>query len=107
MNNELSQKIMQGVCFVFVMKRFVLPVSFKVAVFVASAGALWSFVSLRDVVANMPGLDHAGSVMSFMLSAFASTEFAVQVTLVAMGLFFIWLMRDFAKNFTFRFGVAS
>lgn len=80
----LKQRIMRRIYFLF-MVRNLSPFAFDCLLLVIVAFVVTLFVSVSDVLANLSTAQSSGSVSSFSLSAFSSTELETKLLLVVLG----------------------
>lgn len=94
-NSALSRRIMRRIYAVYVLRRVTSPTAFRVYSLAAFSAAMVSLVSVGNIIANLP----TGSVFAlydFSLYAFMHTELAVQLLVVGIVGFSLWLARDYA-----------
>lgn len=89
---DLKRRIMRRVYFVWAVRRVAHSVSLKLALVVLLVWQLTTFISVKNVLANVPrGSD--GSLFEFLAAAFLNTEvasWAIATLLAAVG---VWLVR--------------
>lgn len=94
----LRSRVMRQVLLVHRVRQVVTPLTVKAA-FLFALGLVGSaFVSVQNVIANMPAVYEVRQVSDFVLSAFLNTEFIVQALLIAAGLFAVFMLRDIVRN---------
>ncbi|OGG47486.1 hypothetical protein A3D66_00275 [Candidatus Kaiserbacteria bacterium RIFCSPHIGHO2_02_FULL_50_9] len=97
-SHELKIRIMRRVYVIYYVRRALSPRALKMYAFVAACLGTASVVSVSNVFANMPG-DFAG-IGTFLVAAFANTQFVVQAlslaALVTLGVLVTDIVRSFA-----------
>ena len=99
-NVKLQKKILKRVTRMYYLRKVINPVGFKVFAFGIGFVGVVSLVSIKNVFANMPALFDIVGVYYFSKYAFVNTEFAVQLTLITVLGFGLWLVRDIVRNTT-------
>ncbi|MES2087571.1 MAG: hypothetical protein V4467_01110 [Patescibacteria group bacterium] len=96
----LKQQIMQRVLFVYGLKR--LPAIFlpKVAIFSTLLALCGFFVSVPNVLKNMPSLLETQKFLQFMTSAFLNTRLIIQIVAVAVVIVLFYMVKDLVKTFS-------
>ena len=70
----------------------------RAGIFAAAILAVFSLVSVPNVIANTAGVESVSGLMVFFLSAFVETEFFVQVAVLIAGAIAAWAAVDTIKN---------
>lgn len=96
---QLKNQVMRRVYFVYIVKKILRPLVAKSAAFAALAIVLMIYVSVRDVIINMPHAIDVLSVYKFLVAAFAHTTTSVQLVFIAMFSISLFIISDIAKNF--------
>jgi hypothetical protein len=95
----LREKIMRRVRFIHLMKSNALAFaaeSVMLAVFVA-AGSF--FVSVPNVINNMPSVFEIGNLANFVVYAFLKTEIVMQMIFLGALAAFAYIVKDILKTF--------
>jgi len=95
----LKDDIMRRVRFVYGMKR--LPAVFmpKIAVLTSLVAVASFFVSMPNVLGNMPSIFELPRFFWFMISAFINTTPAIQIISVGVLAVVVYMVRDIVKTF--------
>ena len=88
---------MRRVHVVYSVRRLVSPLAIKMEALAALAVASALFVSVGNVVANMPSATHPSAFAQFHVNAFLETELAVQAVLVGIAMLVYFIARDVKK----------
>lgn len=89
---------MTRVRFIFRMKRIFQPVILEVLAIILFTGLTASFVSVGHVIANSISSADRLAALQFFLQAFANTEFAVQLSILAVLASGIFLLKDIYRS---------
>ena len=100
-NSTLNQKIMRRVYTLYLMRKVFNPTAFRLYAFVISIIAIASFVSISNVLANIP-TDSLVSFYTFSMNAVLGTELVVQLLILAMLASLFWIARDIAYLLSHR-----
>ena len=91
---QLRKRIMRRVMTIYFARTLTSPLA-RVAVFIAALSAVVSTVSVKDILANAASAAHTPhSLALYMLNAFTSTEFFVQLFVVVSIALGVVLVRD-------------
>lgn len=94
----LKKRIMRRVYFTYAVRRILNPLTVKAVLGVVLFGVAASFISIRNVIMNMPDPLDVGGMYSFAVFAFRNTETTVQL-LTLLGLIAVFLsVRDMLRN---------
>ncbi len=96
---SLKQKIMWRVRAIYFLRSLVRPIFLKFYTFVILGLIFGNFVSIAQVVNNMPAGLLSQNAGYFFWSAYLQTEFLVQVGSVASVLLFGLILRDLGQFF--------
>ena len=96
--NILKKNIMRRVRFIYFLRRVFSAVSLKLALAAVFLVGIASFVSVRDVIMNMPDPWSVSEFLNFTFDAFIKTETMVQIFALATFVFLCLLARDLLKN---------
>ncbi|HEY4517396.1 MAG TPA: hypothetical protein VJI74_00715 [Candidatus Paceibacterota bacterium] len=97
-NHELKIRIMRRVYVIYFVRRALSRRALTVYAFIAASLATASVVSVSNVLANMPA--DFGGMSTFLISAFANTQFTVQaLSLIAVATL-IALLVDIVRSFS-------
>jgi len=90
---------MKRVRFIYSMKRAVNLVTPKIAVLAVFVVVASFFVSVPNVIRNMPNFFEIGRLFEFSVSAFLNTKFAIQAISVGTLMMVFYIARDIFKAF--------
>jgi hypothetical protein len=90
-------EVMKRVDRIFLIRRLAAPLAFLLA----ATAVVCSTVSVSHVIANMPAVFNVGAVVTFFAAAFAHTQSAVQIALVAGIAFLLWTVRGIIESARF------
>lgn len=95
----LKQEIMMRVRFIYGVKA--LPGVFipKLALLASMVAVTGFFVSMPNVLSNMPNILDIGNFMNFLMSAFVNTKLAVQMACMVATVVSLFMLRDVVKTF--------
>ena len=96
-NTTLHNNIMRRIYVIYMLRQLTDPRMLKVCVLAVVSIALVSFVSVSDVLANMPLYDFQ-AFYDFMLYALLHTDTVVQLFLAAAVSVLLMLIRDIARG---------
>lgn len=94
---QLQKKIMRRVYVIYALRQLFAPVMLRVYVLAAALTGLFSFVSVGDVLVNMPTYGLA-ALYDFSTYALMHTDHVVQILLAIMAAVFIFLIRDVVRS---------
>lgn len=97
-DQQLTNKIMRRVYFVYFMKRALHPLMMKVYVLFAAFIGVLAFTSVPHVFANMPF--EPLNLYTFGAHAFMHTDLVVQVSVLLGGVTMLLLASDVLKSFS-------
>lgn len=95
--NELNTRIMKRVYTIHALRRLASPFGLRFWLFLISVSPVFAFVSIRQVMANLPPITDSGALYSFGESALLNTELAVQVGVLVIGLILVFTLRDLLR----------
>lgn len=96
--SQLNMQVMRRVKFIYWTKRVYHSVTLKLFLLGMTVVATTLYVSLPDIILNMPSLADIQSMWKFVFSAFANTGMKVQLlSLLSLSILF-WLGRDIVRN---------
>lgn len=93
-NQELKNNIMRRVYVIFFLRKLTSLFAIKVSALALLFVSANFLVSVRDVLINMPDMQHLNAVYHFYLSAFLHTELPVQLLIVAVLTLFVFIVKD-------------
>lgn len=96
-NDELKKKIMRRVYTIYVLRKVFNPLMYRLYLLVALLGGVASFVSISNVVANMPRYG-ISNLYDFSMYAFLHTEVTVQVLTLGAGAVLLWFILDLTRK---------
>jgi len=96
-NTQLKKRIMRRVYTTFLIRKILSPLAVKMYVLAAFVGFSVQFVSVGNVVANMPRLTDLSALYNFSTSAFLNTEFAMQILSAGVLVAIFLLLKDIVK----------
>jgi len=91
---SLKQRVMARVYFIHAIKRVFNPAYLRVVSLGIIHGVLFSVISANNIIVNMPNALKVREVFRFIISAFAHTEFLVQVIIPAGLIVTFFIIRD-------------
>lgn len=94
MNTKLKSQIMHRVYMVTYLRRALSPFALKSYAALALLWGVGRVVWVARVIENAPGLTRPFDNIHFFTSAFAHTHLIVQVLVLGVTVFCLWLMRD-------------
>lgn len=90
---------MRRVYAIWFVRQVLSPLSIKIAIALTLVWQLKEYVSVRQVIANAPSLADPLSSLSFLSTAFVSTQLVVQILVVGLILSLAWFFRDILKGY--------
>ncbi|MDO8590954.1 MAG: hypothetical protein Q7R65_03170 [bacterium] len=98
----MKEDIMRRVLFIYGLKS--LPRVFvpKIALLASLLAAAGFFVSLPNVLRNMPSFLELPKFFEFLTAAFLNTGFAIQIIALGTLVVFFYMVRDIVKTFLLR-----
>ncbi|MAF59585.1 MAG: hypothetical protein QF858_00820 [Candidatus Pacebacteria bacterium] len=97
---ELQNRIMRRVVSMYYLKKVINPVMLKLYALAAVAAFMTSIVSVKSVIANMPGLFEVNSLVYFSKYALTHTELSVQLSIALAGVVAVLLVKDSLSKIT-------
>lgn len=91
---QLKMSIMGRVYMAYAMRRVFHSSTLRALLSVGSLAGVLSFVSVLNVLKNMPSLTNTGALYEFSVTALQKTEFAVQLSLALLFALVLWYARD-------------
>lgn len=71
----------------------------KLALLASMVAVTGFFVSMPNVLSNMPNILDIGNFMNFLMSAFVNTKLAVQMACMVATVVSLFMLRDVVKTF--------
>lgn len=94
---SVRREVMRRVYVVFFLRKVVKPFLVKMGSVAAIALVATAFVSVQNVLGNMPSPAQFVAFGKFILSAFLNTELAVQALSLALATLALFAVRDLAR----------
>ncbi len=106
-NEQLKREVMTRVRTVYRIRQITKPLVIEIALLVASLVAVSFMVSIPNIVANLSLLPAWYQYGFYLTQAFFQTQFAVQLSVVAMTVIFILLVRDIVRNLRYTLSLKA
>ena len=94
---ELKMSIMGRIYVAYALRRVFRSSTIRALLSVGSLAGILSFVSVLNVLKNMPSLRNPSELYSFSLSALYNTEIAVQLSIGILFVAVLWFTRDMIR----------
>lgn len=95
--NILKRKIMIRVYAIYILRKVINPVAFKVYIIALSAIGFVSLVSVTNIFVNITSVGFS-SIFNFSYQAFINTEITVQTLFILFAIFILWLTLDGVRS---------
>ncbi|MDP3661428.1 MAG: hypothetical protein Q8R17_01055 [bacterium] len=94
---SVRREVMRRVYVVFFLRKVVKPFLVKMGSVAALALVATAFVSVQNVLGNMPSPAEFAAFGKFVLSAFLNTELTVQALSLALAVLAVFAVRDLTR----------
>lgn len=94
---SVKREVMRRVYVVFFLRKVVKPFMVKMGSVAALVLAATAFVSVQNVLGNMPSPAEFAAFGKFMLSAFLNTQLIVQAITLALAVLAVFAIRDLTR----------
>lgn len=95
--NQLKMSIMGRVYMAYALRRVFRSSTIRAFLSVGSLASIFSFVSVLNVIKNMPSFTSPEALYNFSLSALSNTEVAVQISIAIFFMAILWFARDLIR----------
>ncbi len=95
---NLKKSVMRRIYVIWFLRQITSPLFLKTAAVALLLGKITSYVSLKDVVTNVPVSYGLVENYGFFQSALAHTELTTQLIMLTLGILCVWLARDIVSR---------